>query len=150
AGRDRTESVPAELAQPEERERDVVLERVLREERDDLVGAAEAEVHPPVGREAGHRPLEQRDAAGVGRQVSGDEVEERGLAGAVGADNEAPLSRRDLERHAVDGGQATERFLQVLDLKRRHSLCTPGTTPSGMNTTMTTNTMPISMFQRST
>ena len=38
----RAERVPAQRAQAEERQRDVVLERVLREERDDLVGAREA------------------------------------------------------------------------------------------------------------
>ena len=36
------------------------------------------------------------------------QVEERGLAGAVGADDQAPLARRDLERDVVDGGQAAE------------------------------------------
>src|SRR6266851_4175404 len=101
-------------------------------------------------REVGDVFSKQDDVSGIARQVAGDQVEERGLAGAVGADDQAPLARRHLERDIADGRQAAERFPQVLEAKRSHSLFTPGTTPSGMNTTMRTKTKPSSMFQRST
>src|SRR3989442_110801 len=100
-------------------------------------------------REAGHVFFKQEDVSGIPRQVAGDQVEERGLAGAVRADDEAPLARRHLERDVVDGRKATKRLSQVLEVKRSHSLFTPGTTPSGMNTTISTKTKPRSVFQRS-
>src|SRR3954468_5000759 len=92
---------------------------------------------------------EELDRPRVARKIAGQQVEQRGLAGAVGADDEAPLARRDGERDIGDGRQAAEGFLQVLETKRFHSLWNPGTTPSGMKTTMTTKTKPRSMFQRS-
>src|SRR5207249_9475101 len=101
------------------------------------------------GRKARDLLDEVHDAARVAREIAGEEFEERGLAGAVRADDQAPLARRDLERYIVDGGKPAERPLQALDAKRRHILLTPGTTPSGINTTMNTNTKPSSMFQRS-
>src|SRR3989441_12741093 len=90
-----------------------------------------------------------RSVSGIARQVAGDQVEERGLAGAVRADDQAPLARRHLQGDVADGRQAAERLPQVLEAKRSHSLFTPGTTPSGMNTTMRTKTRPSSVFQRS-
>ena len=92
---------------------------------------------------------EKLDRAGVARQVAGQQVEERGLAGAVGADDEAPLPRLNAQGNIRDRRQAAEGLLQVLDTKRFHNLFVPGTTPSGMNTTMNTKTKPSSMFQRS-
>src|SRR4051794_14136841 len=92
---------------------------------------------------------EQENIALVDGQVARDQVEERGLAGAVGADDQAALAGLDGQRDAVDRRQATEGLVQVRDLKRSHSLFAPGTTPSGMNTTIATKTKPSSMFQRS-
>src|SRR5207248_6416825 len=71
------------------------------------------------------------------------------LARTVGADDQAPLARRHGERDIGDRRQAAEGLLQVLETKRFHSLWNPGTTPSGMNTTIRTKTKPSSMFQRS-
>ncbi len=44
----------------------------------------------------------------VGGQVAGDDVEERGLAGAVQPEDPAPLALRDLEIDAVDRMKAAE------------------------------------------
>src|SRR6185369_7792621 len=92
---------------------------------------------------------EERDRAGVPRKVAGQQIEERRLARAVRPDDQAPLARLDRERDIGDRRQAAEGLFQVLDTKRFHSLWTPGTTPSGMKTTMKTKTKPSSMFQRS-
>jgi len=104
---------------------------------------------------------EQPDRAAIAGQVTGEKVEERGLARAVRADDEPALARHDLERDIVDRGQAAERLLQAADLergrhlahqrafKRAHPRRIPGTRPSGMKITITTKTKPSSMFQRS-
>src|SRR5262249_45854784 len=157
------ERVPAERREPEERQRDVPQQRVVGEERDDLVGAGDAEVGPAAARDARDVPIEERDRAAVGPELAGDEVEERGLAGAVRADDESPLAGFDAE---VDGGgdaQAAERLLEATQGERGHgprsspaaptgatargraiavaqraSRAVPGTSPSGMKMTMTT------------
>ena len=49
------------------------------------------------------------DAAAGRRQNSGDGVEKRGLAGAVGTDDGAALAARDGEADAIDGAQGVER-----------------------------------------
>ena len=68
-------------------------------------------------------PLE-RDAAGVRLQEAGDRVEERGLAGAVGADEAGDAAFRDFQRAVVDGAHAAERTGNVLDdqYRRRRSV----------------------------
>src|SRR6185503_20341635 len=61
----RRKNLPALLRQAEERERDVVLESVLREERDDLVGAREAEVDSPVRGKFGNSLFKQDNLSAV-------------------------------------------------------------------------------------
>src|SRR5919197_568247 len=91
ARRQPAEHAPALARKAEERARNVVLERVAREERDDLVGAREAEMAAPPGRVPRDVVAEKHDAAGVARQVAGEKIEKRGLAGAVRADDQASL-----------------------------------------------------------
>ena len=50
-GRQRPPHLPARGPQAEQAERDVVLERIAGEQRDDLVGSRQAEMRAPVGRE---------------------------------------------------------------------------------------------------
>ena len=56
----------------------------------------------------------------VGRDLAGDEIEQRGLAGAVGADDQAPLARLDREVDIGGDAQAAERLAQVIDGERGH------------------------------
>jgi hypothetical protein len=93
-----------------------VLQGVLGEERDDLVGARQAEVHAAVGCPLRDFLVEKEDLSRIAAQVPGDQIEERGLPGAVRADDQPPLALLDLERDVVDGGQAAEGLLQVLDM----------------------------------
>ena len=72
-----------------------MLERVLREQRDDLVGARQAEVHAPMRRQPGDVLLEQEDLAAIAAQIPGHQVEQRRLAGAVRADDQPPLALLD-------------------------------------------------------
>ena len=53
-----------------------------------------------------HIFAEEADAAGGGREVAGDRIEQRGLARAIGAQNAAPLAGIDRE---IDAGEGHER-----------------------------------------
>src|SRR6516164_6654306 len=64
----------------------------------DLVGAGDPGAAAPLGRHASDFLPSEDDAAGIGPQVAGDQVEERRLAGAVGADDAQHLAL--VERHA--------------------------------------------------
>ena len=154
---ERPERIPATPRQAELRQRDVVLERVVGKQRDDLVGAGQAAVRPAMRPQPRDFLAEKPDRAGVGRQVAGDQVEKRRLAGAVRSDDQPPLARHHLQRHVVRRRQAAERLSQSADLQRGghfvlqrvHRRRTPGTSPSGTNSTIATKTNPSSMFQRS-
>ena len=79
---------------------------------------------PRHTRRAGSRPRDilavEHDPAGARREESADQVEEGGLAGAVGADHGAQLARLDRHRHVVDGDQAAEMPRDVFDLEQAH------------------------------
>ena len=60
--------------------------------------------------------LGEQDAPLVGVLLAGDDVEQRGLAGAVGADERQPVVLLEAERHVREEGAPSERFRYVLDL----------------------------------
>src|SRR5262249_9718934 len=105
---------------PEQRQHDVVQQRLALEQRDDLIGAGEAEMRPPAAGNADKLAAEQADGARVGPQFAGDQVEQRGLAGAVWADDQPPLARLDAPLDVASDAQPTERLLQAADLERAH------------------------------
>jgi len=109
---ERSESVPSLAGKAKQRERDVVLQAVLLEQRDDLVSARKAAVHAVMRREAGHVFSEQDDVSGIARQVAGDQVEERGLAGAVRADDQAPLAGATSRETSLMAGRPPNDFLR--------------------------------------
>src|SRR5947209_9243583 len=114
-----------------------------------------------VGGEPRYVCAEQLDVSGIGFEVAGDLVEQRGLAGAVRTDDQVPLAWADRHRDILRHRQPAERLVQMDDLQRvgsrhrgppRHlatSLVNPGTMPVGISSTMNRNTSPSSMFQRS-
>ena len=69
------------------------------------------------GRASSHRHALEQDFAGVGRQHAGDEIEERGLAGAVRADQGVDVAGRHLELQIVERVEAAETLGQPLDRK---------------------------------
>ncbi len=132
-----------------------------------------------AARHLGDVAVEQLDRAAVGKKLAGDEIEQRGLAGAVRPDDQPALARLDFQIDVGGDAQAAERFAQALDGKRGHgfgstagaagcvtgttffvpliarhaerdSRAMPGTRPSGMNTTMATKMAPSMKFQRTT
>src|SRR5213593_4837737 len=89
----------------------------------------------PVARHARDVPAEERDGAGVGRELTGDEVEERRLARAVRPDDQTALARLDGEVDGVGHTEAAERLLELVDGQRGHRY-RPGL--SGVVSTMST------------
>ena len=59
------------------------------------------------------------DRTAVGLEDAGDHVEQRRLAGAVGADHAADLAGLDVERHLVHRHQAAEALGHVVEDKQR-------------------------------
>ncbi len=59
------------------------------------------------------------DRAGCGLQCAGNQVEERGLARAVRADQPDHLAPPQRHRHAIDRPQAAKLLYQVADLYQR-------------------------------
>ncbi len=130
-----------------------------------------------AARRAGDVAAEQRHRAGVGRDLAGDEIEQGGLAGAVRSDDQTAFAGGDVKTDIGGDAQAAERLAQIADGKRgrghgfgpvadaavlpavlfcrfaachaeRVSRTAPGTSPSGMNTTMATKMAPSMKFQR--
>jgi hypothetical protein len=62
----------------------------------------------------------EQDAARCRRQKSAGQVEERGLAGAIGADDRAQLSGLDRHRNVVDRDETAEPARDALDLDKAH------------------------------
>jgi hypothetical protein len=85
----------------------------------DLEGARDAE--PRAGdRPQARDPLAvEPDLARIGRDLAGDAVEQRGLAGAVRTDQAQDLALGDAEADLDIGGDAAERLGDPVDLKQR-------------------------------
>src|ERR1043165_2176837 len=94
---------------------DVFEDGEVAEGLDDLEGAADAETRGGVGGKAGEGGIAEADRALVGRDEAADEIEEGGLAGAVGADDEEDLAFVCGEGGVVDPAQAAEAFADVLE-----------------------------------
>jgi hypothetical protein len=75
-------------------------------------------VKAPAARHPRDVPVEQGDRAPVGAKLAGDQVEERGLAGAVGADDEPALAGLDRQVDVGGDAQAAERLRQLPDGQR--------------------------------
>jgi hypothetical protein len=98
----------APVADAADREIEVVAHREVAKQQRRLVGAPEALPDALVRRQVGDVFAEEMDPPGSGREVAGDGVEERRLAGAVGAEDRRLLAGGDRERDVVDGAQRTE------------------------------------------
>ena len=59
----------------------------------------------------------EEHGAGIGPGLAGDDVHQRGLAGAVGADDAAQLARRDVQRQSVDRLEAVEADAHVFQVQ---------------------------------
>ena len=78
------------------------------EHRQVLEGAAHAQPGDLVRGRAGDRLAFEEDVAGLVLVQAAEAVEQRGLAGAVGADQPADVAALDVEAHAVERHDAAE------------------------------------------
>src|SRR6266581_3853916 len=110
----------------------------------DLEGAREAALDACIGPERSDVVRAEQDLAAVRAQHPGDEVDERGLAGAVGPDQRVahPLRQRELDVLRHD--QRAELLVQFFRCK---NFATPPSTPLGRNITTATSSRPIQKYQ---
>ena len=94
----------------------------IREDAAVLEGAREAELGEPFGRKARDRPAVEQDLARVRGVEARDEIEERGLAGPVRADDADELVLVNREIDGVHGRQAAEAPGQAADLEQHHTV----------------------------
>ena len=132
---------------------DVVLDRERRKRTHQLEGAADAAPADDVGPEPVDALAGEMDRAVVGREHAGDDVEQRGLAGAIGTDDREDSALRHAEADIVDREQAAEALAQPGDLEQRRHCFPPfaprpsmreshGQTPSGSTITTTSRHTP--------
>src|SRR3979411_2865277 len=111
----------------------------------------------PVRCKLRHVGAEQNDPSGIWSHVATDLIEQRGLAGAVRADDQAAFARSYRERYVLRYRKSAEGFVQIYDLERARgprdpprslviNVVRPGTMPVGITSTMNKNTKPSSMF----
>ena len=94
-------------------QRHVVERGELAQHRGDLERAARpSRTRACVGRRVMSRPAKWM-RAGVGREVAGELADQRGLAGAVGADQGVDLARPHVDRDVVGRDQAAEALDQA-------------------------------------
>src|SRR5262249_54068482 len=78
-----------------------------------------SERRAPMARPLGHVLTEQHDLSGGGRKNSGDQIEQRRLAGAVRSDDRLAVAGHDLERDVAHGAQAAEALRERPELENR-------------------------------
>ena len=91
---------------------DVVARAEAIEQAQLLEAARNAGARHLVRRQAVDARVAKIDVARVGREIAGDQIERRGLAGAVAADQAGDRAGLHVERQVAHGLQAAERFRQ--------------------------------------
>src|SRR5882672_7703450 len=99
-------------------------------------------------RRAGDVIAVEHDASRTRRERAGEEVEERGLAGAVRPDDRVQRADLDAQAHRVHRGERAEALGQALGLEKRHMRAQASTTPPLKNSTTMMNATPSSSGQR--
>src|SRR5271166_925186 len=133
-----------------DRDPDVVGDRKFGKDLGDLEGPRHAARDTPFGRERGDVAAFEQDRARSRRKEAADEIEERGLAGAVWPDDRAQFARFDGHRHVVDRDEVAKALRGALDLKEAHALAALRSmpkTPRGKKRTTSTKTSPITDIQ---
>jgi len=99
----------------------VLPHRQFGKDLGDLEGARQPHMDAPGRVQARDVVPVQHDLPGGRREEAGYQVEERGLAGAVGADDGAQLAGLHRHRDGVDRDQAAERLGGGADFEQAHS-----------------------------
>ena len=107
---------------------DVVEHAHVVEQRHVLERPADADFRNGVAGLAEDRASFKEDVAAVGDVEPREAIEERRLAGAVGADEADDLPRRNVKRYAVEGDNAAEAHRDVLNAQKCVPACARGRT----------------------
>src|SRR6266404_6504629 len=116
------EEVPERVAiahRPQESAADVLEHGHPREDRGDLEAPRQTEAVDAMGGQPADRLPVELDPAARDGQAPADQVEQRGLPGAVGADDRVALAAGDVEAHAHDDGRGPEALPHVGEANRR-------------------------------
>src|SRR5262245_62191133 len=90
----------------------------MREEARDLEGAGKPECGPAVDLQAGGVRSTNPDFTGTRRNLPVDDIEERGLSGAVCSDDGASFAGLELQRYAVKRQHPAEAVREIADQER--------------------------------
>src|SRR3954462_6261230 len=100
---------------------------------------------------AGDVAAVEENPAGARRKLAGEQVEERGLAGAVRADDRMQRALLDAQAQRVDRGEGAEGLRQLARFEKRHFIFPnrdqASTTPPRKKSTTMTNATPRSSGQ---
>src|SRR5262245_23654926 len=144
----------------EDRQRNIVENAKPVEQIDDLEAARDARLDPFVDRGEGDVFALEQDPAAVRLELSADQINERGLAGAVRAHEREEFALVDGEIHAVAGTQVAELLAEIDRLEKDHEDFSCGrslsataeiapTIPVGKSMTRSTRTTPSRSCQYS-
>jgi hypothetical protein len=99
-------------------ERDVVGGRKIRQQAGDLERTRQPEPAALIGRQPGDVAAGKMNRTGIRHQLPGQLADQRGLAGAVGADDGVQFAPGDIEREIVGGVDAAEAADQVFNAEQ--------------------------------
>jgi len=95
-----------------QRQPQILIDRQFAEQIGDLKRAGQSAMADQVGRDALDLAAVETDGAGIGRVKARDQVEQRGLAGAVRPDQGVDFAGADREAGMGDGADAAQRPLR--------------------------------------
>src|SRR5262245_18420004 len=90
----------------------------MREEARYLEGAGEPECGSAVDRQAGGVGSKNPDFTGTRRHLPVDDIEKRGLSGAVCSDDGASFAGLELQRYAIERLHPAEAVREIVDHER--------------------------------
>src|ERR1700722_3583876 len=99
--------------------RDVVERAEAGEQRGDLERARDAKEATAMDGKGGDVASVELDIAALRHDLAGQESDQRGLAGTVGADDGVEFAAGNIERDPVGGHHAAEALGQAFDLEQR-------------------------------
>ena len=105
--------------------RPLVRLHVAQRRHDGVFDGGARREHRVLGDVADPDTTVHRARAAIGRLQVGEDLEERRLAGAVGANEARAIAREDPERHAREEGASPVRFRHVLASEQKRSAHPP-------------------------
>src|SRR6516164_1122294 len=116
----RDQRIPAQRRQTEQRKSDIMLDRIVREQCNDLVGPRHSQMRAFAARQLRNIALKQTHRTGVRRKLAGDQIEQRSLACAVRADDQTAFALLDIEVDVTGNSKSTERFAEIINGEHAH------------------------------